>query len=228
MNPMTVQARLPAPATVQNRPYLHLRTKTNSKKMRIIVALLMVILSTAGAYRQAQLKRFFEVFEFETFSFGSAAKDSGDDCLGAPYLYVTGHQETSSVSKYTRDGCFISDNVLVGGPDSDMFFRSMFFNKDGEMLIANAAVHSSSILLYGTCKAGSADNQTKNFQHVPDSKMDQEGPALSEGQRLYKGIITDDRTNPAAVHPYGITLDADQATPPPPARSRITSIIAYT
>ncbi len=176
----------------------------------------------AGAYRQAQLKRFFEVFEFETLSFGP--NDQGDDCLGAPYLYVTNHKETTSVSKYTRDGCFISDNVLVGAPDSDLFFRSMLINSDGDLLIANAAAHTSSILLYGNCQSGSTANQTTNLDRITnsyDTDIGQARSVLSEGQRHFKGIITDDRSNPAAVHPYGIALDADQATISSPARPHI-------
>jgi hypothetical protein len=35
------------------------------------------------------------------------------NCLGAPYLYVTVHDKTENVLKYSRDGCLLSTNVLI-------------------------------------------------------------------------------------------------------------------
>jgi hypothetical protein len=122
-----------------------------------LVMMIAMIAATAAVPRQAQLKAFIEVFEIDTVSFGK--KSGSDDCLGAPYLYVTtGHDEDATVSKYTRDGCFISDDIIVGGHDSAMDLRGMAIDANGDLLIANAAFGHSQLLLYGTC-----DEELANF-----------------------------------------------------------------
>ena len=62
-------------------------------------------------------------------------------CLGAPYLYVTVHDITANVLKYTRDGCFLSSDILIMGKgtnNNDIEFRSMALGKykDQEALFA--------------------------------------------------------------------------------------------
>jgi hypothetical protein len=178
--------------------------------------LLLLIASTAGAtrgaHRQAELKSYFEVFEFDSFRFES--RELSDGCLGPPYLYVTGHHKTTSVLKFTRDGCFISDDVLIGGPDSKKNFRSMAINTNGELIIANAADEYSQILVYRACNF-SPGNTTDDGQRTP-ARSDGAAYSHSRGQRAFQAIVTDVLVNPGAEHPYGLTLDADQARPPPP------------
>jgi hypothetical protein len=48
--------------------------------------------------------------------------------LGAPYLYVTEHDRTANVLKYSRDGCLLSTNVLLMDEiynSNSVEFRSM-------------------------------------------------------------------------------------------------------
>jgi hypothetical protein len=183
---------------------------------------LLLIATTVEAHRQTQLKSFFEIFELETVSFGKRTRS--DDCLGAPYLYVTfGHYEASSVSKYTRDGCFISDNILVGGHDSEMDLRSMAIDGKGELLIANAAFGHSQVLLYGACDDTNTTTQMRRHDLASIAATNENAgvSGLSKGQREFKGIITDHSSNPGAVHPYGIALDADQARPLPKTHARV-------
>jgi hypothetical protein len=169
----------------------------------LIAATAAVLSAVHAAHRQTQLKEFFEVFELETMTMEEGLLS--DDCLGTPFLYVTfGHRGESSVSKYTRDGCFISDKILVGGPDSELHLRSMALDEEGELLIANADDKRSQILVYGACE--NATNAINVYREEFGRSHN-----LSNGQRKYKGIVIDSQHNPAAVHPYGIALDAAQA-----------------
>lgn len=61
------------------------------------------------------------------------AIDKPRGCLGPPYLYITVHDKTANVLQYSRDGCLLSDNVLLfDEADYDPFdveFRSMAIGK---------------------------------------------------------------------------------------------------
>lgn len=118
---------------------------------------------------------------------------SYSNCLGAPYLYVTVHDKTTNVLKYTRDGCFLSDSVLVMGAssdNSDIELRSMVIGKykDHEALfIADASNSNSRLLVFGKC----LEDDT-NY-----------------GRRPYIETLTESFDNPGVDHTYGVCLDSD-------------------
>eukprot|EP01031_Cornospumella_fuschlensis_P025704 gene25704-31040_t len=110
--------------------------------------------------------------------------------MEAPYIYATTHDEVPNVLKYTRDGCLINDEVLIGGPADEYHvteFRSMAlgsYQGQGDVLfIADAMSQESFILMYDTCD--------------------------SNGQRSYKRIVVSTEINPGADHTYGLTFDSD-------------------
>ncbi|RYG68702.1 hypothetical protein EON64_04590 [archaeon] len=107
-----------------------------------------------------------------------------------PYIYATTHDEVPNVLKYTRDGCLISDEVLVGGPaDQDHVteFRSMalgsYLGQGDVLFIGDAMSQESFLLMYDTCN--------------------------SHGQREYKGTVVSTEINPGADHTYGLAFDSD-------------------
>ncbi len=182
------------------------------------VVLMLLIGSAAGAYKHSEhVDGRIEIFKMEYFSYRQEESMYSDGCLGAPFLYVTLHDESRNILKYTRDGCFISDQVLVGGPTSDMSFRSMVINDSGDLFLANAADSYSQLLQYGSCTAD--DNSTAGFNGdqkitTNSSSITAEnmgGPGISASQRVFKGIVADVRSNPGVEHPYGLTLDSAQA-----------------
>jgi hypothetical protein len=118
---------------------------------------------------------------------------SESNCLGAPYLYVTVHDKTANVLKYTRDGCFLSDSVLImgaGGSNSDIELRSMAIgkHKDHEALfIADASNDNSRLLVFGKCIEDDTDY----------------------GRRPYIETVTESFHNSGVDHMYGVCLDND-------------------
>ena len=115
-------------------------------------------------------------------------------CLGAPYLYVTLHDKTANVLKYSRDGCLLSDNVLLMDEAYksvfDVEFRSMAIgnHKDHESLfIADASDHNSRLLIFGKCIEGK-----ENY-----------------GKRHFVEIVVDSKHNKGVDHTYGVCLDKD-------------------
>lgn len=115
------------------------------------------------------------------------------DCLGAPYLYVTVHDRTANVLKYSRDGCLLSDEVLImdrSSSNSDIEFRSMAVGKHkGQevLFIVDASNINSRLLMYGKCLED--DN---NY-----------------GRRPYIQTIAESNRNPGVDHAYGVCLDKD-------------------
>lgn len=124
--------------------------------------------------------------------YGNSASDFAD-CLGAPYLYVTEHDRTANVLKYSRDGCLLDNNVLLMDEIynvNSVEFRSMAIghHKDDESLfIADASDKNSRLLIFGKC-IGSEDPQ--NY-----------------GKRHYVDVVVDERTNGGVDHTYGVCLD---------------------
>ncbi len=91
----------------------------------------------------------------------------------------------------------------------------MVINTDGELIIANAAKDSSSsqILVYGACNFSPEDNATEEVGKIK-AQSDGRKYKHHQGQRAFMAIVTDVRVNPGAEHPYGLTLDSDQARSP--------------
>ena len=153
-------------------------------------------------------------------------------CLGPPYLYVTSRKKKTNILKYTRDGCFLSEKVLIDGPGLSSYidFRSMALAANGDLYISNAADMNSGVLIYGPCISGNDTIQSRRFYrnnpairdlfgiidnetlwHPNSSAENGTGADVSDGQRMYKGVVTNVRSNPGAEHPYGLALDPNQA-----------------
>eukprot|EP00596_Hydrurales_sp_CCMP1899_P008805 CAMPEP_0119052534 /NCGR_PEP_ID=MMETSP1177-20130426/73798_1 /TAXON_ID=2985 /ORGANISM="Ochromonas sp, Strain CCMP1899" /LENGTH=354 /DNA_ID=CAMNT_0007032131 /DNA_START=329 /DNA_END=1394 /DNA_ORIENTATION=+ len=117
------------------------------------------------------------------------------NCLGAPYLYVTVHDKTENVLKYSRDGCLLSTNVLIIDSKEDLHdveLRSMAVgkHKDNEALfIADASNHNSRILVFGNCIE---DHSSVNY-----------------GRRPFVTYVTDGYHNSGVDHSYGVCLDGE-------------------
>lgn len=116
------------------------------------------------------------------------------DCLGAPYLYVTVHDMTANVLKYSRDGCLLSDNVLLMDEAYksvfDVEFRSMAIGKHKDhdaLFIADASDHNSRLLVFGKC--------------IEDKK--------DYGKRHFVEIVVDSKHNKGVDHTYGVCLDRE-------------------
>jgi hypothetical protein len=115
-------------------------------------------------------------------------------CLGAPYLYVTVHDMTANVLKYSRDGCLLSDNVLLMDEAYksvfDVEFRSMAIGKHKDhdaLFIADASDHNSRLLVFGKC--------------IEDNK--------DYGKRHFVEIVVDSKHNKGVDHTYGVCLDRE-------------------
>lgn len=115
-------------------------------------------------------------------------------CLGAPFLYVTVHDRTPNILKYTRDGCFLTDKVLMTSDvfkgDVDVELRSMAIGKhrDHESLfIADASNYNSRLLVFGRC--------------IED--------AFNYGRRPYIETVVESKQNLGVDHTYGVCLDKE-------------------
>lgn len=79
----------------------------------------------------------------------------GRNCLGAPYIYVSVHSDVRNVYKFSRDGCLLMEDVLVGAALTlKTEFRCMAigtYDNDGALYIANSEPGKSSVLVFGTC-----------------------------------------------------------------------------
>ena len=116
------------------------------------------------------------------------------DCLGAPYLYVTLHDKTANVLKFSRDGCLLSDNVLLMDEAYksvfDVEFRSMAIGKHKDhdaLFIADASDHNSRLLVFGKCI-----ESMENY-----------------GKRHFVEIVVDSKHNKGVDHTYGVCLDKE-------------------
>ena len=118
----------------------------------------------------------------------------GSDCLGAPFLYVTVHDKTANILKYSRDGCLLSDNVLLMDEAYksvfDVEFRSMAIGKHKDhdaLFIADASDHNSRLLIFGKCI-----DEKENY-----------------GKRHFVKIVVDSKHNHGVDHTYGVCLDKE-------------------
>ena len=98
-------------------------------------------------------------------------------CDPAPYIYATFHDEASNIYKYSRNGCLLSKEVLVGGPEYALSshlieLRSMVFGKyngSDALYVADAYSDDSYMNVYGQCNAdGSRDYLTTAVSTVTD------------------------------------------------------------
>lgn len=107
--------------------------------------------------------------------------------VGSPFLYVTVHDEIKNVVKYTRDGCKIQDDVLVGGPlNKNTELRSLYvglYNGSEALYVANAYTKNSGLYVYGPCD--------------------------TNGGRSYLQTVVSTASNSGAVHTYGVGADSD-------------------
>jgi hypothetical protein len=117
------------------------------------------------------------------------------NCLGAPYLYVTVHDKSENVLKYSRDGCLLSTNVLIidakeGHHDVELRSMAVGKHKDNEALfIADASNHNSRILVFGNCID---DQHNANY-----------------GRRPFVTYVADSYHNAGVDHSYGVCLDGE-------------------
>jgi cbb3-type cytochrome oxidase subunit 3/DNA-binding beta-propeller fold protein YncE len=82
-------------------------------------------------------------------------------CDEAPYLYVTFHDEVPNIMKYSRNGCLLSRNVLIGGPeyaaaDHVIELRAMklgTYKDEPALYVADAYTGDSYLNVYGSCDA---------------------------------------------------------------------------
>jgi len=80
------------------------------------------------------------------------AVSAGHNCLGAPFIYATFH-EGAFVYKFSRDGCLLSTNVLVG-TNKEAEFRSMAigaYETEVSLYLTDALSSNSKVLVYGNC-----------------------------------------------------------------------------
>lgn len=115
------------------------------------------------------------------------------DCLGAPYIYATTHDQVPNVLKYSRNGCLLSQEVLnprpigneiVDNPYDIPEYRAMILGKYKNiesLYIADA--QGNEVLIYGGCST----NGTRNFVTV----------AVSQDK------------NPGLNHVYGLATDSN-------------------
>lgn len=103
------------------------------------------------------------------------------------HLYI---YQTAKVLKYSRDGCLLSENILMVDGNShleldlDVDFRSMAIgthNGDKDALfIADASEQNSRLLKFGKC---------------------------NNGRRAFIEVVVDSKQNKGVDHIYGVTLD---------------------
>lgn len=112
-------------------------------------------------------------------------------CDGAPYIYATFHHEASNILKYSRNGCLLDVEVLVGGPNHALSshlveLRSIVFGSFAGkrvLYVADAYSEDSYLNVYGGCDAS--------------------------GKRSYIGTPVSTLTNPGINHLYGIAFDPE-------------------
>lgn len=112
-------------------------------------------------------------------------------CDGAPFIYATFHDEAANIYKYSRNGCLLDANVLVGGPRHALSshlveLRSLVFGtlRDEKVLyVADAYSDDSYLNIYGQCD--------------------------ENGKRAYISTPVSTVTDPGINHLYGIAFDPD-------------------
>jgi len=151
------------------------------------------------------------------------AKKKGCNMI-PPYIYVTFHSG-GNIAKYTRDGCYLSNDTLYTQPDRiperDVEFRSMIIGPyksyTNSMYIANGARRGSQILVYGPCGMKSPDTPykynpiTKEKINIKSHQRDifhvltaKHQPSKTGNEKLFHGKY---KGNRGANHCFGIALD---------------------
>lgn len=110
-------------------------------------------------------------------------------CFGPPYIYATFHDQASNIYKYSRNGCLLDTEVLLGGPVHALSshlveLRSIVFGKlygDDVLYVADAYSDDSYLNIYTKCN--------------------------KEGKRDYIGTPIATVTDPGVNHLYGIAFD---------------------
>lgn len=117
-------------------------------------------------------------------------KDCDNPQQGGPYIYATVHDQIANILKFTLDGCLVSDQVLLDGPqlnDHDTEFRSMAFGKykgSDALFVADAMTKDSFVFAYSECD--------------------------ENGQRYYLGTPVSSQVTGGVDHTYGLCFDGDQ------------------
>lgn len=163
-------------------------------KVSLYVGILLVgaiLIRNAFKDREATPLSQFSV-ESDDDAYVSRLGSSG--CLGAPFLYVTVHDKTPNILKYTRDGCFLSDKVLMtsdafkGNVDVELRSMAIGNHKDHESLfIADASNFNSRLLVFGRC--------------IEDT--------FNYGRRPYVETVVESTQNLGVDHTYGVCLDKE-------------------
>jgi hypothetical protein len=108
------------------------------------------------------------------------------DCDGPPYLYVTFHSQINGIRKYSRNGCYLSENILQGQYSHINEGRDMrlgyYMSKPALYVIdADVNANKSNILLFSNCD--------------------------KFGYRTFKRVVTSHSLNKGALHPFSIDFD---------------------
>ena len=127
------------------------------------------------------------VTAFTIFALMKVSKPHGL-CLGPPYIYATFHDEQTNILKYSRNGCLLSNEVLLGGPKKNDNHRTELrtmkiatYNDSKALYVADGNTDHSYLMVYGQC------NQN--------------------GQRPYLATVASTEQYPGAKHMYGVTVD---------------------
>lgn len=115
-----------------------------------------------------------------------------DNCLPAPYIYATTHDQVPNILKYSRNGCLLSQSILNDAPSSSAEsdpdhlkeYRSMALGKykgNDVLYIADAMSTDSQVIIYSDCK--------------------------EDGTRDYVTTVVNTDINPGVDHVYGLTFD---------------------
>lgn len=119
-----------------------------------------------------------------------ALVDNQSSCLGAPYLYIS-HHDNYNVQKYTRDGCPLSTNILWLGRTSDPAPSS----------IRSLAIHSykgvKNALFVANAGSGTDFGRILVFDNCADLN----------GMRPFIKTLVDGRIVAGAQHTCSISFD---------------------
>jgi hypothetical protein len=142
---------------------------------------------------------------------------SPSSCLGPPYLYATTHHEIPNVIKYSRNGCLLSTEVLVGGPFINITRREprlrnvvigSYKDKEDILYVAEIIGSKSAVSIYGSCKrdqdvAPAPAESNTNKKNGKATKKD-------KGERRFLTTLITSDQNQGASHPFGITFDKNK------------------
>lgn len=125
--------------------------------------------------------------------------------LGAPYLYVTFHTG-DKIYKFSRDGCFIDDKVLLPNEDKLYTRKSMFRSlvvgpyqsTPHALYVVNSKSKQPQLMVFGQCDLVSGKRSL--LDAVVAAK------ATAHVKEIYKNMTM----NSGANHGFGIALDVEE------------------